>query len=251
MRKFAIFITTAIIAVSVAFSASAQERVNGEVFSFSENSKVVSDFTGWYYYKSTAQWIGNENCIDYQELPSNRVGKFVKGNKNRNLQEVQMKSFSHNGEVFYVLDVMRNGGAYTYPAIREDWIGMYEHCAFLISKADYEKIVSPSDEVCEFYVPYVEWMKHDDNELIRKLIRVNEKFNSEDNDIIKRVYGKRFAVKKYNDVVRFLWEDSYGEWLSIGVWDREEAFTNRKPLNTLSDVYFETNLSEWETALSL
>lgn len=243
MKKFIVFIITAIIlAVSTSFTVCGQDRVNGEVYSFSEKSNVATEFVGWYYNRKTEQWVGNNNCIAYEEMHFN--GNEVRGNKYRNIQGVQAKTFEYNGDVFYVLDVFRNGGVYKYPSIREDWIPMKEHDYFILTKSQYESIVEPSDDVLEVYSACVETIESRENQIIRELIRYKDKFNSSDDDFLKKMYGKQLVIKKYNDSVRFLVNDSYGEWLALAGWSSD--IIGWEPLNTLSKVYFETTIDEWE-----
>lgn len=264
-------------------SIKSQERVNGENYSFTKESQIVSHFTGWCYNKSTEQWVGNENCIEIFEMPSYQVGKHAQGNTTRNLQGVQIKEFSYNGETLYVFDAMVNDGVYKYPSLKEDWISMTKHYCFLISENVYKRIINPNEETVEFFFPCVEWSKNDDNELIRQLIRYRESFNKEKERSAEReiatqkaktnnkkskfdhyngkstnyfkansFYGKQFVLKRYKDSVRFLWNASYhGEWRDLGSWGSEDPFSKRKALNSLLEVYFETPFEEWETYLKL
>ena len=182
MRKFFILCLMAFV---MCVNANAQERVNGDKYSFNNSTSNIQQITQWSYNDRTEEWRGNNNCST----------------------TLSIKTFIYNNETHYVLCLQYLTGAYKYPSIKEGWHSWVEYHYVLISENDY-KIITNSNEGFYTFKFYGEDTrnKDDENRIIREtLISQNEKSWLDELEI---------SIFFYKDVVRFntskyyLWEYS-------------------------------------------
>lgn len=222
MKKI-IFILVAVLVTT--FSSYAQDRVDEITYNFISKSEIVSNITGWAYNNSEGKWIDNPNFIYGEKSSYLNDKRFSLG-----LNSIQIKSFNYNGVIKYVLIISFNGGHYRYPSIREDWRSYTEYSVFVLTNEQYNCITNPNDYI-QFVLPCVTYDNyydnHTDNWVIRAVIRNDEqKYNQLKNN-------HRLAIKKYKDVVRFIYAEDvsyndvtmdkryfeipYNEWVNLSL----------------------------------
>lgn len=149
MKKL-FFIAVFVIAT---ISVFAQERVNREKNTFTKESGMLTKATGWAYNESLGEWIDYDNVIcsinDYKTQFKALLGSDYMKSRYMNFNSIQTKTMVCDGTEYYCLIVKKWSGRYKYPSIKEDWY-TFEVVDFLfLSKKEYEKLFTLTNNVTE------------------------------------------------------------------------------------------------------
>lgn len=228
-----------IIAISflIAIVSNAQDRVDGEIRSFSFKSEVITEFMGWEYNTIKEKWVGNLSCIskiDYAngEYPAPEYGKSVPDKDRKNLQSVQTLKYENDGETYYIVDITFNGGYYRYPTIKEDWVTVLTHYSYILNNYDYQRFINPEDYQFFVDIDFYMWYDkmEDEDDVIKHLIYAKN----------KGLFSGSFAIKSYKDVIRFNFQGRYDHNI---LW--MQGLGSLKAERLLETAYFEISKDEW------
>lgn len=150
-----------------------EERVNGEIYYFSEASNTFFQPTFCHFNNLTEQWT---------EVKKDMV--------------LQIKRFYYNNNPYYVLYYQYKDGYYKYRYSRVGWREYTAHMYILLTEEDYNRFVN-CEGYCEFDFYYY---THggDENQIIRTLMTTKN-------------YGcVKFVIVSDNNVVRFDFSERHG-----------------------------------------
>jgi hypothetical protein len=121
--------------IFLTISTFAQSRENKVNLKFDSKSEKLTTAVGWKLNKETGKWIDNKNVIEDRACPAYWVSYI-----SQNFKWIQFSTIKHNGVDLYVLLYERQGGAYKYPNIKENWEPNTQTHFLVIDSTEYKKL---------------------------------------------------------------------------------------------------------------
>lgn len=189
------------------FTHESHDRINQPIQCFNKCSDKVLGITRWNYNKNEGQWkvIVCPGGVSFE-------------NAHPELNNIQIKTFIHNGKTNYVLIV-----SFTYIDDLDTLYGtktvvFNKKHYYLLTKKEYEFIISPSKHKT-FNLPCISpFGEYTENRIIRM--------------IIEKRYGKnKFSITKHKNVIRFHFNGGYTKFNLFDLMKIE---------------YFEVAVNKWD-----
>lgn len=189
MKKFIVFCLMAFV---MCVNANAQERVNGEIYTFQNSSEQLTTFTGYVYSDIEEQWYANCNCLSESYVDGKNAYTI------HNIQSMQIKTFTYKNKKYYVLMCGYNSYRWEYPALEIGLIRIYKITNFLLTEEDYKALFSDKEYQTFKWTSLLTYSEteYTENKFIRLLFS--------DNKLKMITVPNSFTIQKYKDVVRFI-----------------------------------------------
>ena len=102
---------------------NAQERNNEIRPILSKKLSSIKDIIGWEYNEYEGKWIENKN------------NAFTV-----NCQEIFFTKINYNDQVYYIMTIKYNSGAYRYPTIKKDWMSWKAYRSYIFTEIEYQNL---------------------------------------------------------------------------------------------------------------
>lgn len=223
-------ILVAILVVIGVMSGSAQERVNGFVNYYTNQSQILKKAIGWAYNTSNGQWVSHKNMLSPFKMCSAMSWGYYD-----NFNKIQIKQITYNDTNYYAVFIRYTGGAYKYPYIEEDFYQISEVYIMLINEENYNKLFDLDNNIYDIkgLKVYCGVLLNDNDQdmykyVLSKIQYLKEEFllktflkiyKSRDEKIRFLIDMKdcRIIIKNTNDIDQRYYEVSEDEWNKLKI----------------------------------